>query len=181
MTKTLLTLIIIAILLVLMWYVAASNELKRAVVKVDEALSDIDVALTKRYDVLVKMLDISRSYAKYEKETILETIRLRSSMSMADRTNAANEMNQANSFISAVAENYPELKSSENFKQLQLSVMNVEEHLQAARRVYNSNISYLNQKIVSFPSSIVANRMKLSSKEFIEIEAVKKQDVKMEL
>ncbi|MGB4660021.1 MAG: LemA family protein [Mobilitalea sp.] len=180
MAKTLIFLIIIAALLVIMWYIATSNELKRAVVKVEEALSDIDVALIKRYDVLVKMLDISKSYAKYEKETILETIHLRSNMSMADRNNAAKEMNQADIFLNAVAENYPELKSSENFKQLQLSVMNCEEHLQAARRVYNSNISYLNQKIVSFPSSVVANRMQLNSKEFIEIEAYKKQDVKME-
>jgi LemA protein len=173
--------IIAAVLFVIVWYITTTNSLRRAEVKIDEALSDIDVALTKRYDVLVKMLAISKSYAKYEKETILETIHLRSGMSMEDRKHASDEMNQANNFINAVAENYPDLRSSENFKQLQISVMEVEEHLQAARRLYNANISYLNQKIVSFPSSIVASKIRLLQKEFLAIEEAKRQDVKMDI
>ncbi|MHB8128035.1 MAG: LemA family protein [Mobilitalea sp.] len=172
--------IIVGVLFVVVWYITTMNSLRRAEIKIDEALSDIDVALTKRYDVLVKMLDISKSYAKYEKETILETIHLRSGMSMEDRKNAVDEMNQANNFINAVAENYPDLRSSENFKQLQISVMDVEEHLQAARRLYNANISYLNQKIVSFPSSIVASKINLLQKEFLAMEETKRQDVKMD-
>jgi LemA protein len=170
---------IVIILIIVIWYISAMNNLRRAEVKIDEALSDIDVALLKRYDVLTKMLDICKNYVKYEKETILETIRLRSGMSMADRNSASKDLDQANTFINAVAENYPQLKSSENFKQLQVSVLEVEEHLQAARRLYNSNVSYLNQTIVSFPSSIVAKNLGISSKVFIETEDTKKQDVNM--
>ncbi|MBH1941039.1 LemA family protein [Mobilitalea sibirica] len=157
------------------------NSLRRAEVKIDEALSDIDVALTKRYDVLLKMLDVCKGYAKYEKETILETIKLRSGMNMEVRKEASSEMDQAVSFIHAVAENYPELRSSDNFKQLQAAIMDVEEHLQAARRLYNSNISYLNQRIVSFPTSIVANQINIRPREFFEADEIKRQDVKMEI
>lgn len=170
---------ILIVIIVGFWYVITMNDLRRAQVKIAEALSDIDVALTKRHDVLIKMLDLCKSYAKYEKETLLETIRLRSGMNMTDRNHAVNEMDQANKFISAVAENYPTLRSSDNFKQLQISVMDVEEHLQAARRLYNSNISYLNQKIVSFPSSIVAGNLNITQAEFWETEEDKKQDVSM--
>jgi LemA protein len=156
------------------------NSLRRAEVKIDEALSSIDVALTKRYDVLTKMLDICKNYIKYEKETILETIKLRSGMSIEDRKAANTDLDQASNFINAVAENYPELKSSENFRQLQVSVMEVEEHLQAARRLYNSNVAYLNQKLVSFPTSIIAKNLGLTSRLFFEADVSKKQDVDMD-
>jgi LemA protein len=169
----------IVIFIIILWYITTMNGLRRSQVKVSEALSDIDVALIKRQDVLIKMLDITKAYTKYEKETILETIHLRSRMSSSERSAALNEMDQANQFINAVAENYPELRSSENYKQLQISVMDVEEHLQAARRLYNGNVSYLNQKIVSFPSSIVAKQLNITQEEFLEAAADKRQDIKM--
>ena len=82
--------------------------------------------------------------------------------------------------INVLAEAYPELKSSENFKALQLSISDVEEHLQAARRLYNANISSYNQDIVTFPTSIVAGMKGFTKKEFFEAEDAKKEDVKME-
>lgn len=167
--------------IIVIWYIATMNSLRRLQIKVREALSDIDVALMKRHDVLVKMLDVTKAYARYEKETILETIKLRSGMNMSDRTAAVKEMDQANRFIHAVAENYPELRSSENYRQLQLSIMDVEEHLQAARRLYNGNVSYLNQKIVSFPGSIIANLLDITREEFLQADEASRQDVKMDL
>ena len=70
--------------------------------------------------------------------------------------------------INVLAESYPELRSNENFKTLQQSIVEVEEHLQAARRVYNSNVSTFNQMIVTFPTSIIANSKSLTSKAFFE-------------
>lgn len=172
---------LLVLFIIIIWYVITMNGLRLSQIKINEALSDIDVALMKRHDVLVKMLDVTKAYAKYEKETILETIRLRSGMSMSERTKGINEMEQANHFINAVAENYPELRSGENYKQLMISIMDVEEHLQAARRLYNGNISTLNQKIVTFPSSIVANQLNISQQDFLELEESKRQDVKMDL
>jgi LemA protein len=172
---------LLVVFIIMIWYITTMNGLRRSQIKISEALSDIDVALMKRHDVLVKMLDVTKAYARYEKETILETIKLRSGMRMSERTAAVNEMDQASRFINAVAENYPELRSSENYKQLQISIMDVEEHLQAARRLYNSNISYLNQKIVSFPGSIVASQLNITRAEFLETDEANRQDVKMDL
>lgn len=179
-TIMLITIIVIIFILLILWYITTMNKLRGAEIKIDEALSDIDVALIKRHDVLIKMLDICKNYAKYEKETLLATINLRSNMSVPERNQAVDDMDEASKFVQVVAENYPQLQSSDNFRQLQIAVMNVEEHLQAARRLYNGNITYLNQKIVSFPSSIVANMLHIKQKDFLEVEQDKKQDIKMD-
>lgn len=172
--------IAVVILIILIWFISTSNALNKAIIKIDEANSGIDVALTKRYDVLTKMLDIAKGYAKHEKETLFETIKLRKDMTMAEKSEANNKMSDAFGKINALAEGYPELKSSENFKALQLSVSDVEEHLQAARRLYNANISSYNQMIVSFPTSIIAGMKGLTKKDFFVADDAKKEDVKME-
>lgn len=173
--------IVVVILIIVIWYISTSNKLNRAVVKIDESLSGIDVALTKRYDVLTKMIDVVKSYAKHEKETIFEVIKLRKDMSIKERNDANHAMDENFKKISVVAENYPELKSSENYKTLQQSIADVEEHLQAARRLYNSNVSLYNQLLVSFPTSSIAKNKGMIKKEFFEADEVKREDVKMNL
>lgn len=172
--------IVLILVIIIVWYISTCNRLKRAIVKIDEADSGIDVALTKRYDVLTKMLDVAKGYAKHEKETLGEVIKLRKGMSIAEKQEANNKMTDTLGKINVLAEAYPELKSSENFKALQLSISDVEEHLQAARRLYNANISSYNQDIVAFPTSIVAGMKGFTKKEFFEAEDAKKEDVKME-
>lgn len=172
--------IVLILVIIIVWYISTCNRLKRAIVKIDEADSGIDVALTKRYDVLTKMLDVAKGYAKHEKETLGEVIKLRKGMSIAEKQEANNKMTDTLGKINVLAEAYPELKSSENFKALQLSIADVEEHLQAARRLYNANISSYNQDIVAFPTSIVAGMKGFTKKEFFEAEDAKKEDVKME-
>ena len=177
---TALIIIAIVVAVILLWFIITSNSLNKAIIKIDEADSGIDVALTKRYDVLTKMLDTVKGYAKHEKEVIIETIKLRKGMTMEEKNAANNKMNEAFSKLNVVAENYPDLKASENFAVLQQSIADVEEHLQAARRLYNANISTFNQMIVTFPTSIVAGMKNLAKKEFFEAEEAKKEDVKME-
>lgn len=167
------------VVIVVVWYISAMNGLRQKEVKIDEALSGIDVALTKRYDVLTNSIEIVKGYAKHEKELIVETIKMRQGMSMSERTEADSKMDEMQTKIFALAENYPQLKASENFKELQKQVADCEEHLQAARRVYNSNVSALNQSIVTFPTSIVANAIGVQSKEFFEADAKKKENVEI--
>lgn len=167
-------------LIIIIWYISVSNAFNRDIIKIDEADSGIDVALTKRYDVLTKMIAICKGYAKHEKETITDTIKYRKGMSMEERAEANNKMTETFGKINVLAEAYPDLKASENFKTLQQSVTDVEEHLQAARRLYNSNISSYNQRVVTFPSSIVASTKGLAKREFFEAEDAKKDDVKIE-
>ena len=174
--------IIIAIIVFAIGYVISiSNGLNRAIIKIDEANSDIDVSLTKRYDVLTKMIDVVKGYAKYEQETIFKTVELRKNMTIKEK-NEANELMEENmEKINVIAENYPDLKASENYKTLQKAIADVEEHLQASRRLYNANVSSYNQKIVTFPSSIIANSKGLTKKDFFTAENKKREDVKIEL
>ena len=169
------------IVILLIAFIAISNGLNRAVVKIDEAASGIDVALTKRYDVLTKMVDTCKSFVQHENEIMFKVIELRSGSSMQEKNEANRTMSENYKNLLAVAENYPELKSSETFVTLQKSILDVEEHLQAARRLYNSNVSLYNQKIVTFPSSIIAGMKGMSKKDFFEAEDTKREDVKISI
>ncbi|MBR5713042.1 MAG: LemA family protein [Lachnospiraceae bacterium] len=169
------------VFIILVWYISTLNGLRQMKVKIKEAISGIDVALTKRYDVLTKMVNVAKSYATFEKATILEAVKLRKGMSMAERNQATGAMDQAARELNFLAENYPQLHANENFRQLQVAIMDVEEHLQGARRAYNSNVSALNRKIVTFPTSIVAGMSGIGAEEFFEAEAAKRQDVNVNI
>ena len=171
---------IVVVVILLIAYISIRNNISRTQIKIDEASAGIDVALQKRYDVLTKMLDVVKAYTKYEKETILDVIKVRKGMSMDEKADADKKMNEEFSKISVVAENYPELRSSYNYKTLQQAIADTEEHLQAARRMFNSNVSRLNQLLVTFPSSVVASSMGVTKKAFYEVEEAKKEDVKMD-
>lgn len=177
----LLILLIIAVIVVVVWSVSTSNRFKVLLVKINEADSGIDVALNKRYDTLVKLMDVVRAYAKHEVETLSGIVKLRSDMGLKEKVQAGMMMQEVSERINVIAESYPELRSSENFKQLQDAIMESEDHLQAARRVYNSGVSAFNQSIVRFPDSIIANRAHYKSKDFFNVRDEKRSDVKMDL
>ncbi|MDL2286962.1 LemA family protein [Eubacteriales bacterium OttesenSCG-928-G02] len=176
--------ILIAVLAVLaiiaIWFISTRNKIKRAEIKIDEAASGIDVALTKRFDCLTKLLSVVKAYAAHEKETFSEIVNLRKGSSISEKNEASKQLNTAFEKINIIAENYPELKSNENFKQLQHSIMDTEEHLQAARRLYNSNVTIYNNIIVSFPQSLVASSMSCEKKDFFSADEIKRDDVKMD-
>ena len=167
------------ILIFVISWIAMSNGIKVASIKCDEALSGIDVALTKRYDVMTKMVDVVKGYQRHERETLTEIVQLRSGMSMADRQAVNGRMDLLSGQIRLLAENYPELRSSQNFVELQRTIADVEEHLQASRRLYNANVTAYNTKLVTFPSSMVAGSLGAVKKEFFVADDVRRQDVKM--
>ena len=170
--------VLLLLILVCAW-IGMANGIKVANLKCNEALSGIDVALTKRYDVLTKMKDVVKGYMQHERETLTELVRLRSGMSMAERQAANVQMDQLSGQIRILAENYPELRSSQNFVQLQNAIVDVEEHLQASRRLYNANVTAYNTKIVTFPSSIVAGSMGATPRQFFEADPTRRMDVPM--
>ena len=126
------------------------------------------------------MLDTVKGYQKHEKAVLTEIVKLRSGMTMAEKNNANRAMDALSKEINILAESYPELRSNTNFTELQKAIVDVEEHLQAARRLYNANVNAYNRRIVVFPNSIVANNMHAVKKDFFEAEETKRQDVKME-
>lgn len=175
--------IVIAVALVIgiiAWAISIRNKCHVLKIKIDEAESDIDVALTKRFDLLTKQLDIVKGYAKHEKDTLIAVTEMRANMSPKEKSEANASMDSAAKQINILAEQYPDLKANTNFKELQVVTADVEEHLQASRRVFNANVNKYNAYIVVFPNNIIANMMKCKPYEFFEAEETKKQDVKME-
>jgi LemA protein len=148
-------------------------------IKVEESLSGIEVALTKRFDKLTKLLDVTKGYAVHEKETLSMVISMRKDMSVSELNETCSKMNAMGAHINAIAEAYPQLRSAEAFLQLQSGIRDAEEHLQAARRLYNSNVTAFNTAIVMFPSSIVAGVHGMQKAEFFTDEEHKKADVSM--
>lgn len=169
------------VVVIILWAITTSNRFKVLLVKIGEGDSGIDVALTKRYDVLTKMVEVVKSYATHERELFTQIVKLRKGMTPAEKAEANQRMDEIMKQINVVGENYPALRSSENYLKLKEGIMDAENHLQAARRVYNMNVSMFNRAIVVFPSSIIANMQHHTPKEFFEAEAAKRADVKMDL
>lgn len=174
--------VVLLVVICIGWWISTGNALKREGVKCDESASGIDVALTKRFDLLTKAVETVRGVAKHEKETLIGVISMRqpaSDASMKEKSQFAGDLNKAFDSINIVAERYPEIKANANFTQLQNQITDVEEQLQAARRVYNSNVSIFNQDIIVFPKSIVANHLRLTKRDFFEAEESKRKDVEI--
>ena len=164
---------------IIIWWIITSNDFKRKRIKVSEGFSGIEVALTKRFNVLTKLLDVTRKYAAHEKELFEQLVSIRKGMSLEQLKDANAKMDKVTGRIYAVAEGYPELRSAEVFTELQSGIKNVEEHLQAARRAFNSNVTAYNSAIVVFPASIVAKAQHRLPEEFFQAEETGKEDVKM--
>ena len=170
--------LILVILAAVLWTVKASNNIKRMEIEVDEAFSGIEVALTKRYDMLTKMLDVCRGFMKHESELFSKVISLRQGMSLGEMGKADREMGELTGRLFAVAENYPEMRSTQVFAELQQGIRDAEEHLQAARRLYNASVSSYNAAIAVFPDSLLARGR--SPREFFEAEESRREDVKVQ-
>ena len=166
-----------------MWFIGTMNGLRQLEVKVNEAESGIDVALEKRFDMLTKLVATTKGYAKHEKETLENVTKWRAGlpkrMTMEDKQKFMGQMDAIQAGINVQVEAYPELKADKLFLDLQASIRDVEEHLQAARRLYNSNVSTINSRIVTFPTSVVAGMVNVSKKEFFEADVNKRTDVEI--
>lgn len=174
---------LLAVIGIVSWWISTGNAFKAQAVKIDESSSAIDVALTKRYDLLTKQLGIVKGYAKHESETLIAVVKARTGDDSHDvdkMTDFNKQLNDLTNKIGLVVERYPELKANQNFLALQASSADCEEQLQASRRLYNSNVSIFNQKLVTFPDSLVAKHLKLTPRKFFQADEEKRQDVKME-
>ena len=163
---------------VCLWFIATYNKLKQLQVKIKEADSGIDVALTKRYDLLTKAFNVAKNYAKHEKETLYEVISVRKGMSIPEKSAVDSKLGNMNAMINALQESYPTLKADALFSELSKSINDSEEHLQAARRLYNSNVSIYNQMIVSFPINVF---FKMNKSDFFKAEDKRREDVDMSM
>lgn len=170
--------IIVLIVVVAAWCITTINNFRRMEIKINESLSGVEVALTKRYDMLTKLLETAKGYMKHETDLFTKVIELRSGMNVSELNAAERSIGELSGKVFAVAENYPELRSDSVFNELQHGIRDSEEHLQAARRLYNANVTAYNTAIAVFPSSIL--RGSRQPKEFFAADESKKADVKIE-
>lgn len=186
-TGTIIALVVVAIIVLIalslaIWGVSTANKFKVMKVKIDEAESDIDVALTKRYDLLTKQKQVVKGFMGHEKDTFVSLTAMRTGNKDIKTLSEVNaQLDTLAKQITVQVENYPDLKSNQVFSNLQAAANDVEEHLQAARRLYNSNVSRYNQSIIVFPSSIIAGMVNATKVDFFEVEEEKKDDVDLSL
>ena len=167
--------VVLAVVLVVLAYaVYAFNALVRMRVRVDNAWSQIDVQLRRRYDLIPNLIETVKGYAAHEREVFEEVARARSAAEQADgvekQAQAENKVSSGLRQLFAVAENYPELKANQNFLALQEELSGTESKIAYARQFYNDEVMRLNTRIQTFPSSIVAGMFHYAPREFFNIE-----------
>ena len=166
--------VIIIIAVLILATVAVYNGLVRSRVRVDEAWSDINVQLKRRYDLIPNMVESVKGYAKHEKDVFENVTAARSAAmgasSPADKAKAENQLAGALKSLFAVAEAYPELKANENFKQLSDELVDTEDKIQAARRFYNGSVRDYNIKLQVFPTNMMAGMLGFTARDFFEVE-----------
>lgn len=172
-------LLIVAIFLIFVLIVF--NGLVRKRNQVKQSRSSIDVYLNQRFDLIPNLVECVKAYAAHEKSLFEEIAKLRTAYKEDNSFANATELDKAVNHLIAVAENYPELKASENFLNLQKNLTKMEDQLQAARRLYNTDVTTYNTSLQTFPSNIIASFFGFKEEELFQLEPGKEQNVKVEL
>lgn len=172
--------LLIALVVVVLWVIALFNGLVRLKNRVSEAWSDIDVQLKRRYDLIPNLMETVKGYMKHEEGVLVKVTEARNMAMNATGTEAKgkaeNALSETLKSLFAVAENYPDLKASQNFLQLQDEISDTENKIQASRRFYNGNVRDFNTKIQVFPNNMIANTLGFKAFEFFEIENEKERE-----
>ena len=166
--------LIFIILIALVWSVLIYNKLVHDRNTSFAAWSDIDVQLKRRHDLIPKLIDAVKQYADYESNLLESVTTLRSQAAsineIAQRENIERELNSQVHKLIAVAENYPELKASQNFLELQRDISNVENDIQHSRRYYNGAVRIINTRIDTFPDMLVARIFRYKYHKYFQLD-----------
>src|SRR6476619_3691696 len=165
--------IVVLLLLAGLIYVLLRNSLVSLNQRVGESWSGIDVQLKRRHDLVPNLVKTVKGYASHESGTFEKVTQARAAAMQAsgpaEAGKAETQLTQALGGLRVVAEQYPELRATENFQQLQRQLSELEDEIQASRRIYNSNVQQYNTRIQQFPGSIIANQGGFTAKPFFEI------------
>ena len=165
--------LLVVLALFVVWVIGLYNSLIKSRNRTEESWADIDVQLKRRYDLIPNIMEAVKGYAKHESGVFEKVTQARAnamqSHGRAEQAQAENMLSETLKSLFAVSENYPELKASQNFLQLQDELSDTENKIQAARRFYNGNVRDFNTKLQVFPSNIVAGALGFTAKEYFEI------------
>lgn len=165
-----------------LWIVLIYNRLVTLKNRVKEALSDITVQLKRRYDLIPNLVETVKAYAKHEKSVFTEVTKARTeaigAKTLPEKAKAENALSETLKSIFAVAENYPQLRASENFKALQDELTDTENKIESSRRFYNTQARDLNTSREVFPNNLFAGLLKIEQVEYFEADEAEKQAIK---
>ena len=172
---TIAIIVIVAIIVIaVLYFIAKRNSIIASRNRVDESWSGIDVQLKRRHDLVPNLVETVKGYATHEEAVFTKVTEARaesmSAKSVQDTATAETKLTGALTDLRAVAENYPDLKATENFQQLSRNLSELEDEIQASRRIYNSNVQSYNTDIQQFPGSIIANQGGFTARQYFEIE-----------
>jgi len=167
---------------IVLWLILTFNRFVTLRNRVKEAWADIDVQLKRRYDLIPNLVETVKGYASHERELFEKVTQARTqamgAQTIKERGDAENALSQTLKSLFAVSENYPDLKASQNFLELQRELTDTEDKVQAARRFYNGNVRDFNTTLQSFPQNALAGIFGFKAAEFFEIaEASQKEPV----
>jgi LemA protein len=181
--KLMLAIVLVILVVIGVVLIGMYNTLVQLRVRCDSAWSDIDVQLKRRHDLIPNLVETVKGYAAHEKGTFENVAKFRSqamqAATPADRAAAENQLTGALKSLFAVAENYPELKASEEFSQLQGSLSQTEDQIQNARRYYNAVVRDLNTKLQSFPTNLLAGMFGFAQRQFFETAELDREPVEV--
>jgi LemA protein len=166
--------IVVLIAIAVIYTIATFNSLIRLQNRADEGFSDIDVQLKRRHDLIPNLVETVKGYASHERQVLENVTAARNTAVAATgpqaQAQAENQLTGALRQLFAVAENYPDLKASQNFLELQNELTDTEDKIQAARRFYNMTVRDLNIKVESCPSRVIANMRGIGKRAFFELD-----------
>jgi LemA protein len=163
------------LLILILWVIAIYNALIQLKLRSENAWSDIDVQLKRRYDLIPNLVATVEGYAKHERNTLQAVVEARAkamgATDPAQKGQAENFLTGALKSLFALAENYPQLKANESFLKLQAALSEIEEFIQSARRYYNAVVRDFNTQIEVFPSNVIAGMFRFKQRGFFQLEA----------
>ncbi len=166
--------ILLVVVLIIVFIISTYNGLVRSKIKVDNAWSQIDVQLQRRFDLIPNFVETVKGYMTHEQETFEKIAKLRTSWanasSISDKAALDNQLSETLKTIMAVSENYPELKANQNFMQLSQELKNTEDKISFSRQFYNDAATMYNTKIQVFPSNIIAGMFNFTSRSLFQTE-----------
>lgn len=184
MTTLYIVIAVIVVVLILILGFGSYNGFVKLNNRVEEAFSTMDVYLKKRWDLIPNIVETIKGYAKHEKDTLEEITKLRNSsydkMSIDDKVDANTKLSQGITKLMAIAEQYPDLKASDNFKDLSKELSKVEDDIANARKYYNGTVRNYNDKVQMFPSNIIAGICGFKVKKMFEVDEKERENVKVE-
>lgn len=178
--------IIIGIIVILLIYILITyNSFINSRNLIKEAFSTMDIYLKKRWDIIPNLIEVVKSYSKYEKETLTKITSLRSSsydeLTMDNKIDINEELSKCLSNIFAVSENYPELKANELYTNLSNNLISIEDEIANSRKYYNGTVRNFNNKIQMFPNNILAKLFRFKEFKMFEANAEEKNNVGVNL